>query len=512
MAEEPHEIELKFRVEAAKAQAVFEDVAGGAGKTKTLASTYFDTPSGALAKAGMALRVRRDGEEWVQTLKTAQAAGGAMGRGEWEAKTPGAKPVLALLRDTPAHKALGRSRKLTPLFTVDVERRIAVRALDHASIEVALDRGRVVAADRSEPLLELELELKDGAPAELLAFAARTRKAHGLALSFATKAGRGLALRAKTGPRAVKFRPPSVSPGMSAGDGFRAIARAALEQAVNNAERLAETPGPEVIHQMRVGVRRLRSAISTFKPVVTDRRTAGIVAELRWLTGELDQARNLDVLLAGAYRRAARRKTDATGLADLGRQLRLTRTTAYARARSAAQSERFRALVMDTLVWIEVGPWGGKRGGGKKASGAKTREMPLAQFAAKALQRRRKKALKGCGDLERMTREQRHALRIDCKKLRYAADALSPLSDHPRRTARFIDALRALQDKLGELNDIATGERLAQGLTTIPTVAGATDWAAGRLIGGEAAREAALIAAAADAAKAFKAAKPFWNE
>ena len=506
MADEPHEIELKFRVEAAQAQAVFEDVAGGAGKTKTLASTYFDTPSGALAKAGMALRVRRDGEDWIQTLKTAEATGGAMGRGEWEAKTPGAKPVLALLRDTPAHKALGGSRKLTPLFTVDVERRIAVRALDRASIEVALDRGRVVAADRSEPLLELELELKDGAPAELLAFAAKTRKAHGLALSFATKAGRGLALRAKTGPRAVKFRPPAVCPGMSAGDGFRAIARAALEQAVNNAERLAETPGPEVIHQMRIGVRRLRSAISTFKPVVTDRRTAGIVAELRWLAGELDQARNLDVLLAGAYRRAARRKTDATGLADLGRQLRLTRTTAYARARSAAQSERFRALVMDTLVWIEVGPWGGK-----KASGARRRDTPLAQFAAKALQKRRKKVLKGCAVLERMTREDRHRLRIDCKKLRYAADALSPLSDHPRRTTKFIDALRALQDKLGELNDIATGERLAQGLTTIPTVPGATDWAAGRLIGGETAREAALIAAAADAAKGFKAIRPFWG-
>ncbi|HEX7760801.1 MAG TPA: CHAD domain-containing protein, partial [Caulobacteraceae bacterium] len=336
---------------------------------------------------------------------------------------------------------------------------------------------------------------------------AKARKAHGLSLSFATKAGRGLALRAKPGPRAVKFRPPAVSPGMSAGDGFRAIARAALEQTVGNAERLAQTPGPEVIHQMRVGVRRLRSAISTFKAVVKDRRTAGIVAELKWLTGELDQARNLDVLLAGAYRRAARRKADATGLADLGRQLRLNRTTAYARARSAAQSERFKALVMDTLVWIEVGAWGGK-----KAAGAKARDKPLAGFAAKALRKRRRKVLAGCNDLGMMSRPARHHVRIEAKKLRYAADALSALSAHPKRVGRFIDTLRTLQDRLGELNDIATGERLAHGLTASPAVPGATDWAAGRLIGGEAARESALIAAAALAAKAFKGAKPFWED
>jgi len=506
MASEPREIELKFRVEPARAEAVFEAVAGGRGKTKTLAATYYDTPAGALAKAGMALRVRREGKAWVQTLKSADAGNGAMGRGEWEWPATGAKPDLALLRGTPAQKALGRSRKLVPLFTVEMQRRLAVRPLPKGEIEVALDRGRVVAGDRAEAVLELELELKAGEPCDLLKFAAEARRAHGLALSFTTKAGRGMSLRARPGDRAVKFRPPSVGDGMTAGDGFRAIARAALEQTVSNAERLVEAPGPEVIHQMRVGVRRLRSVLSTFKPVVSDRRAAAIKAELKWLTGELDQARNLDVLLAGAYRRATRRKADPTGLADLGRQLRLNRTAAYARARSAAESERYRALVMDTLVWIEAGPWSGR-----KAPGAKTRDKPLAAFADKALGDRRKKIVKRAGDLAEMTREQRHHLRIDCKKLRYAADALSALSAKPKRVDRFIAGLKTLQDRLGELNDIATGERLAHGLTVSTDVSGAADWAAGRLIGGETAREAALIQAAAAAAKTFKAAKPFWG-
>jgi len=503
---DPNEIELKFRLEPGRAEAVFAALAGSEGQVRTLASTYYDTPAGALAKAGMALRVRADGRRFVQTLKTAEAADGAMGRGEWESEVSGPKPDLGKLKGTPAEKALARSRKLQPLFSVEVERREAVRTLKHASIEAALDRGQVVAGERAEPLLELELELKSGGADDLLAFAAEARKAHGMALSFTTKAERGMALRQRTAPRAVKFRPPQVAEGMSAGAGFRVIARASLEQVVCNAERLVETPGPEVIHQMRVGVRRLRSVISTFKPIVSDRRVEAIKAELKWLTGELDQARNLDVLLAGAYRRATRRKTDPTGLADLGRQLRLNRTTAYARARSAAESERFRALVMDTLVWIEIGPWGGR-----KAPGAKARDRSLADFTDQALGRRRRKVMKGCKDLAALSREDRHHLRIDAKKLRYAADALSALSVRPKRVKAFIEALKALQDRLGELNDIATGEKLAHGLTASADVAGTTDWAAGRLIGGETARETALIAAAVEAAKAFKAAKPFWE-
>ncbi|HEX7760879.1 MAG TPA: CYTH domain-containing protein, partial [Caulobacteraceae bacterium] len=143
MDSEPREIELKFQVDPATAQAVFEAVAGCDGSVKSLTSTYFDTPTGVLAKAGLALRVRHDGKSWVQTLKSAEAAGGAMGRGEWEAPVPGAKPVLALLRGTPAHKAMGRSRKLTPLFTVAVERRMAVRKLDGLEVETALDQGKV---------------------------------------------------------------------------------------------------------------------------------------------------------------------------------------------------------------------------------------------------------------------------------------------------------------------------------------------------------------------------------
>ncbi|HWA64215.1 MAG TPA: CYTH and CHAD domain-containing protein, partial [Caulobacteraceae bacterium] len=411
-ADTPSEIELKFRLDPARAEAVFAALSGEGGQSRTLTSIYYDTPRRALSKAGMALRVRRDGERWVQTLKSEALANGDMGRGEWETEVAGATPDLASLKKTPAWKSLANAKPLAPLFTVKVDRRIACRKAGGAEIEIALDRGEVAADGRTSPITELELELKSGETSALIGYAAKARRTHGLALSFGTKSGRGMALLERTGERAVKFRPPRLKPGLSAGGGFKAIARAALEQIVGNAERLAETPGPEVVHQMRVGVRRLRSALATFKPVVEDRRIGAIKAELKWLTGELDSARNLDVMLAGAYRRATRRKSDRTGLVDLGRRLRAARGGAYVRARSAAESERFADLVMETLAWIECGPWTKA-----DAPGAKARQKPLADFAAKALARRWKKIARACAKLETLSTEQRHHVRIDAKKL-----------------------------------------------------------------------------------------------
>ena len=504
MSEEPKEIELKFRLPPGRAEAVFAELAPSRAKTRQLTAIYYDTPRGALAKAGLTLRVRHDGESWVQTLKSDQAAGGGLGRGEWESKVAGATPEPLALRGTPARKVLAKARRLVPLFTVKVERRSAVRQIGTLALEICLDRGEVAARGRTAPIHELELELKAGTPKALLDFAAKARASHGLALSFATKAGRGHALLEKS--RAVRFRPPGLSPQMPAAQAFQAIARASLEQIIGNAERLAETPGPEVIHQMRVGARRLRSALSTFGKVVSDRRLTAVKAELKWLTGELDGARNLDVLLAGAYRRAAQRKADRLGLADLGRRLRIARTAAYARARSAAEGERLRAFAMDTLVWIETGAWTAA------AATRKRRARPLKTFAAKALQKRRDKVVEGGKDLAALTPEARHHLRIEAKKLRYAADVLAPLSPHGGRASRFMDALKTLQDALGELNDIATGETLAHDLVALPDVAGTTDWAAGRLIGEEASREAALLAQAGAAMRTLRGVKPFWHE
>ncbi|HZZ37314.1 MAG TPA: CHAD domain-containing protein [Caulobacteraceae bacterium] len=508
MAAQPHEIELKFLVAPARAAGLTKALAGRAAvKTRTLTSTYFDTADRALKAHGMALRVRFDGERRVQTLKAGLVNGG-IARGEWEAPVAGAAPDLAKLAETPAAKLLANGARLEPVFTVTVERQEWLRRHGGAQIEFAMDKGEageVGDAGHPAPICELELELKAGQTAQLLALAAKVRSEHALTPSFATKAERGFALVDRARARARKFDAPHLIAETTAGAAFRAIAKAALEQIAGNAERLRETPGPEVVHQMRVGARRLRSTLSTFKAVADDTRAPAIKAELRWLTGELDSARNLDVLLTGAYSRAARKKADTLGLRDLGRRLRIQRAAAYARARSAAESERLAAFLMDAIAWLECGPWTSER-----AAGAALRERPIGELAAEALERRRAKVARGGRRIARLGRQARHQLRIEAKKLRYAADAFAGLWGHRGRTRKFITALRRLQDRLGELNDIATAERLAHELVRGAADAGEADWAAGRLIGGEAAREAALIVAAADAHAALREAKRFW--
>jgi len=502
MARAPHEIELKFLAGGAKADAVTARL-GDPSEVRTLTSTYFDTSDRALRQRGLTLRVRFDGEHWVQTVKA--AGDGGLGRAEWETFVPSAAPDLIAARGTPAGAALEGGAALEPLFTVEVERKAWLREEDGAAIEYALDQGEVASGERAAAVGELELELKAGDVRRLLSTAVRLREELALTPSFATKAERGFALLDKDRSRARRFEPPALTPQMRTDAAFRAIARAALEQIAGNAERLREAPGAEVIHQMRVGVRRLRSTLSTFGKMVADRQLPELKDELRWLTGELNPARNLDVLLSGAYRRAARRKADTLGLKQLGVLLRRQRAAAYARARSAAESERLGALLLDVLCWLERGPW--TRG---RAAGAALRAPPIAAFAARALARRNRRVARGGRRLAKLSRDDRHALRIEAKKLRYGAEVFADLWGHPARLKRYMQPMRALQDRLGQLNDIATGEAVARALVHEAADAGEADWAAGRLIGAESAREGALLAAAARAHRRLAKAKPFW--
>ncbi len=352
---------------------------------------------------------------------------------------------------------------------------------------------------------ELELELKAGPAWGLYSLARRLSGAGDLTLSFTTKAARGSALARPPRSYAHKFKAPRLARDCATGAAFQTIAKACLAQIVSNAEQLRRRASPEVIHQMRVGIRRLRSLITTFKRVVSDARLPAIKAELKWLTGELDGARNLDVLLHGDYRAALAQKDIAEGLKGLGARLRAARRVAYARAASAVESERFRRLLLDLLIWIEAGPWMGA------AALAKARSRPIAKFAEEALDKRRRKIIKRGRKLGRLGAKARHKLRIDAKKLRYSADVFEGLFDRPRRAKAFIAALKDVQDTLGALNDIVVGERLAHetaagGARTEPDTA----FVAGRSAGVQKARIGPLTASARKALGDFEDAKPFW--
>jgi len=308
----------------------------------------------------------------------------------------------------------------------------------------------------------------------------------------------------------VEAEPLRLSKRMTAAQAFQAIARACLVQLTANEPVLRETRSPHALHQMRIALRRLRAAASTFKHMAADARTDEIKAELKWLASELNTARNLDVFLEETLRPAAEGTPDLEGLIDLGEEVRRAHAEAYDRALDAITSQRYRNLLLDTAAWLETGDWIAADGANRKA-----RETPVGKFAARALGRRRKSLKQRGKRLARLDPAARHELRIAAKKMRYTAEFFSGLYDgkHGKRRERFVGALKELQDCLGKLNDIATGpETAAQVLLHghEPQKRSRAIFAAGRIVGARAAHEPGLIESAGRAYKDFARAKPFW--
>jgi len=504
-----HEIELKFLIAPEASSEILARLEGREA-VRQLDATYFDTADHALRRAGFGLRIR-DGENGrKQTLKSA-SSGGVFARGEWESPVAGPEPDRDLLARTPAAKVIDGA-DLVPVFATHVRRVTRLIARDGATIEAALDQGELLADDRRKEVSELELELKSG-PAHVLFDLAREVAAHApLRLSLISKAERGyaLALDEPDGPRPDG----PLDPEATTGEALQALGRTALCRLCAAAENLRLRPGPERVHKLRVAARKFRALLSTFKILAAEPAGQGVKAELKWLASELGPARELDVFIADVWRPAAEdqaapetsetAREEARALAAFGRALLSAQTTAYARAEAAVESARFRALALEAAAWLEAGPWT------TDPRLAKARDRAAVDFAARALDKRRRKIRKDGKALAALSPEDRHHLRIRGKKLRYAVEDLASLfPDHPKRIDRFISATKSLQDSLGLLNDLAVREALARDVALASGEPEAA-FAAGRLTAGGPEREAELLEAAVAAYDAFAEAKRFW--
>lgn len=492
MSDDAVETELKFLCEPADLPALLEALPEGEERTAETLARYFDTPERDLRQARAGLRVRREPDGPVQTLKQ----GSGFSRKEWEVPVEGDEPDLA---HAPLAELLDEAARqnLISLFEVRVERRKRTVAFESAAIEVAIDQGEIRAGRRKRRICEVEFELKSGGIGALFGLARRMFEVAPLYLSFETKADQGFALAEGEDKTARTHDQPGLTGDMTAAAAFQATMRAALAQIASNGLVLRRADAPEVVHQLRVAARRARSALSTFKPLFAeDPRLEPLKVELKWLAGACDEARELDVFLAETYRPAAQSDAAIHGLADLGRALEIARAKAHAKARAAVASSRFRALLLDLAEWTEAGAWLAalQDGGG-----------PAGDFAARALTHRRRKLEKKARDLTEISDAARHKARIAAKKLRYAAEAFRPiLKDKPAR--KLIKKTKKLQDALGALNDAAVTEDLLTGLK----LEGPALYAAGHLAGELAAGREQGLEAAAAAWKALKACDDAW--
>ncbi len=442
---DPVEIELKLELDPADAARIGRVAPlKGSGFTEArLVSTYFDTADGDLRAAGYTLRVRRQGERRIQTVK-AEGPGGAglFVRPEWEREIAGEAPVVDAASG--ALEQLVQGKPLAPRFVSDVRRRAARLAFEGAEIEVAIDTGEVHTDDAAAPIREIELELLSGPAAALFALARRIDRTVPLRLGVRSKSERGHAL-VDGAAASFKAEPILLDADADPRLAFVAIANGCVRQFRLNEALLMESGDARPLHQARVGLRRLRSAFSLFAPLLAGDARAGVLrAELRRLAGELGEVRNLDVLVE----RVGQPARDEVARA---------RAHALDHARGELIAPRARLLMIDLAEWLSIGDW---RTRPVDPAGAAD---DLGSFAAALLDRHRKRLKRRGRGLAGLDDAGRHEARIEAKKLRYAAEFFASLCTGKkarRRHAAFSDAIAELQEHLGELNDQATGEQV----------------------------------------------------
>ncbi|EME69350.1 hypothetical protein H261_13703 [Paramagnetospirillum caucaseum] len=474
--------------------------------SKRLSSIYYDTPDFALAAQGIAVRVRRTGSGLVQTVKTAgTTVSGLFDRDEWE--TPLSSPDLDAgqlrLTGLAAFAEENPAASLSPVFATEVERTVLRLGGDGWEVEVALDRGAVLAGDRREDICEVELELVSGTPAHLFQLAARILDEAAARPLCLSKSERGYRLAAGKDSPAVKAKAPVLTPAMTVAETFRAIAHSCLEHLMLNERCLLATEAGEAVHQMRVAMRRLRSAIKVFKGITAGPDLNRVKDDLRWLLAHLGPARDAEVFLSEIVEPVLAAHPGDAGLLALRTHWRRDREAKLAAAIAAVRSRRYAAMILGLGRWVETGDWLGPPGQPPRRRLAE----PVAAFATRRVDKAVRRLLKEGGEtLSRLSPEHRHAVRIRCKQVRYAGEFFASLA--PRKTTKvFLAELSELQDVLGQLNDIAVAGPKLSGRGA---EAGSSR-AAGLVSGWHQSRRAALLAEADKAWKRWRSLPVPWK-
>ncbi len=423
-----------------------------------LTNIYYDTPKLDLRQNGIALRLRRKGRRWLQTVKCAGSqAGGLATRPEWETPYAG-RFDFGAIDDETLRAWLARPKitaRLMPVFETHFQRRNWLfKRPNGTRIEVALDRGWIAAAGSQEPISEVELELQSGDAKELFRLALVLAERVPLIPAPLSKADRGYALFLHLPPAPVRAAPIPLTAEMSPLAACRAIALACLDQLQRNQMGALADDDPEYIHQMRVALRRLRAALRLFRPLLPADFLPRVVPLVCELMAPLGKLRDHDVLLAEIVRPVLEAMPEEPRLAVLVGAISERRQVLRQQVGRLLAAPRYGKIVLELLALVHQLPETASAEALTEASAAN-----LSAFATKRLRRLRKKALALAHEADTAQPASLHALRIAIKRLRYALDFLAPLAGK-KRARRLFEHLATLQDILGQINDLANAGAL----------------------------------------------------
>jgi inorganic triphosphatase YgiF len=487
------EFELKFEVPADRVEAVAAEFAQSNAAQVRLPARYFDTADGLLYRHGVTVRLRQEGAQWVQTAKG--RTGSLLERLEHNvtvdpAGAEGPPAVdLARHRDAPIGDVIKRALKrnggarppLQLLFEADVGRKSQEVEFQGSRIEVAFDQGWLVAGPRSQPVCELEFELKEGDAADAVALAAVWCTRHRLWLCTASKAERGRRLAA-----GLLFGEPVGAPPIRnarhPGEIFRAALASCLDQILANASEVASgSTDAGHIHQLRVGIRRLRTAV---RDLPHDLQACGdwegaMVDVFRGLGKHRDQ-RHVALSLEPVIEEAGGPLVSTDAMAG-----------EVPDPAALVRSAPFQQALLELLGLLHRSP--GRR--------------PAKKRARKALKGRldklRNTALVQGKQFVQLEEDRQHDVRKRLKRLRYLTEFVAPLFKGGK-TAAFQKELKPVQDALGVYNDelmaLKTYRRLAR---QEPKAWFGAGWLSGR--------STANAQACRKVINKFSKAQPFWK-
>lgn len=510
----PTEVELKITLgpDAAAglaASPVFDALRVEPGRGETLVSIYYDTPEDRLAAAGISLRLRRVGRRWVQTIKrkAATQAGGLFSNHELEIPAPGGRLVLA--GADPAFAAVAEAAgdaPLSPLFETRVKRRVELLRLPQGLVELAIDQGEIVAGDKVAPICEAELELKEGEIGALYALGRQLFRQGPIRFAALNKAARGYALARGRDEAKPKSAPLAFSGELGVEMVARDIFRDCFAQITFNLERVAEDEAPEGPHQLRVGLRRLRTALKLFDPVLGSPAGAAISEAAQALGQAVSGLRDLDVLGEEVA------DLSESGLDDVARDALLAalaarRDAERAQVRAHLAGPEGTEFVFALAEFIET------RGWLIPTDYAQTARLahPIGGLAPKILDKRLKVSRRRARGIEHLDDHALHDLRKSLKTLRYGVEMLAPAFGG-REVAVYVRAIKDLQDQFGSLTDAAMAHHWLGGAEAV----GATDPDAQRAAGWQLGFMAARVTR--DRPRIFSAwedltdVKPFWRK
>lgn len=453
------EIELKLALPTAAQRALLRHPAlrGAVDRNvRTLVNIYYDTPDLKLHRRGIALRLRRHGAQWLQTVKCAGDRGAGLSiRPEWESPYSGRFDFSGV--DDPRVRGFLEKRsireRLAPVFETNFRR----NAWRFDGLLLVLDRGWIAAAGRRQAISEVELELTGGTTGQLFELAERLAARVPLPLAVLSKAERGYLLYLDIRPEPVRAgqahlldRQAAPLPPLEA---LRKIATDCLDHLQRNHEGATLAEDPEFIHQMRVATRRLRAALRLFAPLMREDWISDLAPPLRTLMTTLGHIRDLDVLFHEIKAPVLQAMPDEPGLARLGQIIAGQRQAARQAACDYLASPAYGQLLLRVLGLLHHPHF--------RAEAAPSAQS-LAEFSRDRLQglRRKLRRLARAADID--DPQSLHALRIAVKRLRYALEFFAGLPGGKRRT-RLAARLAEAQATLGQINDLANASRLLSG-------------------------------------------------